>query len=560
MISWIQRSFQHHFRAIFFVLLAVTIVSFIVTIGATPGVGRADRQVVVHDFFGYNLGSQSDVQRMIGDARISADLESGYSGLTEDQIRDYAYRRVAALYLADTLHLPPASSSDLVGFIQGLPAFAGPNGQFDPARYASFRDSVRLGGGVSEGDITRVMLDDMRMDRVQRILDGPGYVLPGDVKDELDRSDTRWTLGVVAVDYASYRPAIEPTEQQIAKYYQDNSFRYQIPPRVSADYIEFPASEYLSGVSVTEPEIRAFYDANPAAYQPKTPAAKAGAPKIAPPSPDAVYAAAHARVEEDLKLERARNAAAKDASDLAVELYNDKVAEGPALDAVLASRKLTAKPLAPFTHDAGPAELGGSPEISDAAFQLNAGRYFSDALEIPKGAVLLLWKETLPVRQPPLAEVRSKVVADYIENERREDFIAFGSTLRSQLQAALKAGEPLAKAVSEAEARDSVKITYSTPASFTLSQPPADLSDSVSGALEHLDKGQISDMVATADTGYLVYAQDKKPPVLDPAKNPRVLQIRSELAAASARFSAAAYLTQMVADELKRSGTDANVN
>jgi len=33
MISWIQRSFQHHFRMVFGVLLAVTIISFIFTIG-----------------------------------------------------------------------------------------------------------------------------------------------------------------------------------------------------------------------------------------------------------------------------------------------------------------------------------------------------------------------------------------------------------------------------------------------------------------------------------------------------------------------------------------------
>ena len=39
MISWIQRYFQHHFRTIFTVLLGVTIISFIFTIGAAPGLG-----------------------------------------------------------------------------------------------------------------------------------------------------------------------------------------------------------------------------------------------------------------------------------------------------------------------------------------------------------------------------------------------------------------------------------------------------------------------------------------------------------------------------------------
>ncbi len=72
MIYWIQRTFQNHFKAVFMVLLSVTIVSFIVTIGATPGIGRADRRVVDNNFFGHNLSSQADLERLLSDARISA--------------------------------------------------------------------------------------------------------------------------------------------------------------------------------------------------------------------------------------------------------------------------------------------------------------------------------------------------------------------------------------------------------------------------------------------------------------------------------------------------------
>jgi len=50
MISWIQRYFQHHFKTIFAVLLAVTIISFIFTIGASPGIGRGDRRVIDRQF------------------------------------------------------------------------------------------------------------------------------------------------------------------------------------------------------------------------------------------------------------------------------------------------------------------------------------------------------------------------------------------------------------------------------------------------------------------------------------------------------------------------------
>src|SRR5262245_56385946 len=75
MISWIQKYFQHHFKTVFAILLAVTIVSFIMTIGAAPGIGRADRRAIDRNFFGYNLNRADDQHRLGGDASISADLQ-----------------------------------------------------------------------------------------------------------------------------------------------------------------------------------------------------------------------------------------------------------------------------------------------------------------------------------------------------------------------------------------------------------------------------------------------------------------------------------------------------
>lgn len=550
MISWIQRTFQQHFKAVFFVLLAVTIISFIITIGATPGIGRADRRAIQSDFFGHNLGSQADLQQMLEDAQISAELQLGYAGLGEDQLRNYALERAAALHLADAMRVPAATPEQLTAYIQGLRLFAGRDGRFDPEHYASFRDSLQRGLGPPEGEVSRVMLDDVRIGEVQRLLDGPGYVLPFDVREEMSQANTRWTLGVATVDYASYRPPIQPGEAQLARFYAENAFRYKVQPRVVAGYVDFPASDYLRSVSLTEADVRAYYDAHAASYAPKAPAA--GAPKIAVSTPDARYEAARARAEADLRLERAGNLAAQAAADLTVAIYEGKVAQGPALAEFLASRHLSEKALAPFTHAAGPAEFGGSSQIADAAFQLTADRYYSDALQVPSGAIVLLRKETLPAYQPPLAAVRAKVVADDVESIRREDFIALGRTLREELGRKLRAGEPLARAAAELAAQTSVKIAVKQLGPFTLLQPPADLTEPVQGALQGLAKGQVSNMVATADTGYLVYAQDKQAPDMDPLKNPQVEQTRIALAAVVSRFASSDTLSQLVAEGLKR--------
>jgi peptidyl-prolyl cis-trans isomerase D len=561
MISWIQRTFQHHFKLVFGILLAVTIISFIMTIGAAPGIGRAgDRRAATRDFFGRNLGSQGDAQRIMDDAAISVEFQlGGLGGLQEDQLRNYGLQRVAALNLADSLGIPVPGPQEFTDYIKSLRIFAGQNGQFDPQRYDAFRASLKAGARASEGDAVRVVSDDIRIRKVQQLLDGPGYVLPGDVKDELLHQDTLWTIGVATVDYASFKPEIDPTDADLTKYYQANGFRYQIPPRVVAGYVDFPAASYLPGVTVTDAQVRSYYDANPARFpDPKAPAAGAPAKDAKDkPGPDAAFAAVRPQVEAALRLEDARRLATKAASDFAFALYQDKVAAGAPFDAYLAAHKLSLKTLAPFTEEAGPAEFGGSHDVAEAAFKLSADRYYSEAVPTPDGSAVLVWKETQPSRQPLLIEVQGKVRADYIESERRQRFVALGGTMRTDIEGRLKAGDDFAKAAAAAAAGSSVKVEVKMLPAFSLRSPPADVSDTVTGTLARLDKGQVSDMAIADDKGLIVYAAGKTAPDLS-EKNPRFAEVRGQIASYEARMGSGAFLDQIVSEELKRTEPQKN--
>ena len=519
MISWIQRSFQHHFKYIFALILGATIISFVVTIGAQGGIGKADHTVATRDFFGHNLGSPSvptaDYMQIVNNARLSAELQIG-SGIDDEQLSSYALQRVAALHFADELHLPAATPTEMEGFIRNLRIFADDKGQFDPAKYATFRENLSR-AGITEATVAQVLAEDIRIDRVQHLLDGPGYVLPDDVHDQLVHMDTTWTVGLATVDYASFHPAIQPTDDALAKFYAENALRYQIPAQLVAGYVDFPSAPHLAGVTVTDAQVRAFYDADPSRFPSKTkaPPAAAGAKAPALPpqeSPDAAFASVKSDVAATLRLERARRAALKDASDFAYGLYQDKVAAGAPFDAYLAGHGLALKPLAPFAQDAGPAELGNLTDIGSVAFKLDADHYFSEAVPTTSGGAVLVWKGLQPSRKPALAEVRAKVAADYYEEQRRQQFVALGQALKAQLQKQVKAGDDFAKAAGAAAAGLGVKVETKVLPAFTLVKPPTGLDDNVAAGMEHLQKGTVSDMVAAADKGYLVYAIDRKEP------------------------------------------------
>jgi peptidyl-prolyl cis-trans isomerase D len=547
MISWIQRTFQRHFRLVFAFLLFVIAVPLIAIFNPGSGFGRADHKVISRPFFGLNLASQDDQQRLVGDATLSVNLQVGYMGLESNQLQDYALQRRASLYLADQLHVPAPSATELAAFLKTMRAFAAEDGQFDAKRYTSFRDSLKTNARLTEAMVGRVLADDWRANQVQKLLGGPGYVQPGDVKSQLIRADASWTLAVATADYASFDPGIKPTDADLAKFFDENTFRYEIPPRVRASYAGFSTADFLGEVKVTDDEAKAYYDANPGRF-PKPAAAKDAKDLKVDAAAD--FAAVRPQVIAALSAERAQRLAVKAASDFAYALYEGKVAVGPALDAALIARKLTLKPLTPFTQETGPAELGSSPEIAAETFKLGPDRYFSDALNTPTGAAVLFWQETLPARKPLLAEVRERVAADFVENGKRLRFVELGKTLHAQIESRLKAGTPFDQAAAAA-AGSALKLEAKTFAPFTLRQPPPDADSSILESLDHLDKGQVSDLIITKDKGYFVYVADKKLPELTDS-NPQYSATKAQLAAYSARLNANAYLSELVAQELKK--------
>jgi peptidyl-prolyl cis-trans isomerase D len=548
MISWIQRTFQHHFRLIFAVLLVGMVIPFIFTIGSTPGIGRPDHKTADRDFFGHNLLSRDDNTQLVSDTRISAELQYGTEA-TPDQIQYYMLQRVASKHLADQLHLPDPTAADITTFIKTLRMFAGSDGQFDVARYDAFRSSFKAGSAITEGDIARVISDDVRMIRLQKLIAGPGFVLPADVKEILQKGDTTWTLSTITADYAGFEPGLTVSDAELTKFFSDNVFRYTVAPRVSVDAVQFPLTQYVAQVSATDQEVRAFYDSNPARF-PK-PAAAKGATVATDPSKD--FDAVQAQVRSALVVEKARQLAVKAASDLAFALYEGKVTRD-SVASFLSSHNLKPDSVAPFAADAGPAEFGGDKQIASAAFELSAERFYSEGLPSPSGAVVLVWKELLPSREPALAEIREKVVADAVDNKRRIAFVEFGRTLKAGILRRMKEGTAFETAALEAASPVRVAVKSFPP--FTLRAQPKDLDPSVLGSLENLDKGGISDMEATADKGVLVYAADKKLPVVNET-NPLYAQTKARLADTFARTVTTSDMREIVDNELKRTETAA---
>jgi peptidyl-prolyl cis-trans isomerase D len=546
MISWIQKYFQHHFRVIFAVLLGVIIISFIFTIGAGPGIGRAERSSANRPFFGHNLASEAEM--------AVAQRETQLSSVLHQQNGNPLFR-LSALALADQLHLPGPSETEFKDFIKTLPVFADEKGQFDANNYNRFQTEIRKSNMYPEALVHHVLQDDYRIGRVVALLGGPGYVQPHEVKAQLERFETTWTLGVATIDFKAFNPAITPSEADLAKFFADNATRYEIQPQVSVRMAEFSAVDFLDKVKGSEEELKAYYDANPGRFT--KPEEKADGKKPAAPAKPADFASVRLQVELAFNIERATRLATKAASDFSLELYNKKINPGtPAFEELLVSRKIKLKDLAPFSQDEPPLELARSPEAAAEAFKLSKDRLFSDAISLTTGSAVLFWQDNLPARQPQFVEVKAKVSADFIEQEKQRRFTVLGKTIRSQLEARLKAGDTFDKAVTTVATATTTELQGKTLAPFTLRQRPQDLDYSIFGALESLKKGEVSEMSTSQQgKGQLVYSADKKAPDSSET-NPQYKFYQFQIAQATATRNSAEYLRELSDAELAKSMPD----
>mgnify|MGYP006140485829 FL=1 len=548
MISWIQTTFQRHFRFLFFGLLVVLIISFVFTIGA-PGIGSAEREIQARTYFDLNLSSPEDQGKLYIDANLSIALQAGFQNIPQAQMQEFALERYAALYLADQINLPGPTEVELVEFIHEIRAFMGPTGEFDATSYASFRDNLKLSGQFTEADVDRVLRNDYRVREVQELLGGPGYVTGDEVDFQLARTDTTWSADVARIDYTTYAPTIEPSDDELQTYFEENAFRYDSAPQVRVSYIEFPATRYLAQIQLTEENIRAYYEANPARFPRAETATDTGTPEISVNDPDIDFLAVRDQVSAALRYEQARRFSVEAAADLTVALF-DSAPAPEAIETFVASQGDTLRSADPFDRASPPAFLNTAPQLVGTAFTLSADRRVSDPLPTAAGAVVLIWEESIPSAPSLYIAVTDAVRTDYVESQKRQRFVDLGRNLSESLAEQVASGKSFADAVNALDNLEGATATVESHADFTRADPPEAFPRVSLGSLEGLSSGDVSEMVLSGEEGLLTHAVSRIAPALG-TTDTRYVELKDQLGQLNSATTASGIMRTLISAQLE---------
>lgn len=507
MFTWLQTHIQKHHKIIFGIILVVVIISFVFTIGNFGGFGNpTNPNAGPRDFYGFNMNSARDVQALERWTTISLALES--QRITDQSVSYGVMQRAVMLNLVAQLQIPEPTQEQFQAFVSERPAFQDwRTGQFSQEMYTQFVDSFKNNPNMTEDTLITALAQDYRIDQVAQALGGPGYVMPYFAVEEIKRRDTKWWVEIARMDAADFAPGLTINEEVLRPFYEEHKARYETQPEIIAEYVSFPASDFISKVAEpTEGELSAVYNQNRA----KWPKNEEGATKPLAEIKDQVIA----KYKED----KAQELALTEANKLAVALYDTtyeaaRKGEDPKsvpLDALFAEFKVKAQELPPFS--ASKLDVGGviPPAGLEQVLALDDNRFYTDGIKTPEGAAVVLVKETGATRIPEMQEVYGQVVADYTQYERLRQFDLKARDAEVELQAAVDGGKDF-KAAAEA-----LGFKVQTFDDFGVLQKPEGIDNFELSALSEMQEGEVSNLEEFNDVGTIIYVKKTDIPEVSP--------------------------------------------
>lgn len=504
MISWIQEVLIKNGKVIFSLLLIVIIFAFVIAF--TPGQGGFGNTGGSTElgYYGNNLASRKEVGPIQDRTLMSLQLDD-QSNISQEQFQVAYYQRMAFLYYADQLGIPEPNDDEIQQQLREKPAFNDTEGNFDPDALASFLDGLETNPNLSQDTLTATLVEDYRIDRLQKALAGPGFALPFEAAQQNAFQRTRFSADVATIDLSGFEPEIDATEENLRAFYDEAPRNYEEPEKVEVSIIKFSQGDFTEEAGQpTEAEIAAWWERNKARFT--KPAAVPGDAPVPPTLEDhraeAVLGAA---------AEKGKPYALAAAEEFAYALYRAETPIVPGTDAfneLVSKHKGNIVDVPPFSQDRPPFRAGITGREMAKAFELNEQSFYSQIpLSARDGAGILIYKGKVEPTIPPYEEVAERVKTDYENDARDKALLELEEAIKAQLTEAMDAGKTLAEA---AETVETAEVSVESFESFTLFETPEGFDRSLAFSLMNMEVGSFGELNEAGDTGTMLYLSGKE--------------------------------------------------
>ncbi|MCC7519658.1 MAG: peptidyl-prolyl cis-trans isomerase [Verrucomicrobiae bacterium] len=499
MITHFQRVIHRHGRWIFGILLGIIIVAFVLWDYAGVQHRTGPHAAAASRLYGRRI-SPRDLDVAMRLTLLNLLMMSGREVRMNDRARalveEQTLQRLALVEKARRMGLAVSDAEVLETARQWFSK----DGQFNPSAYAQFVSEVLAPRRLSEGDFEEMARETLLLRKLFALVGSSAKVTDGEAVAFTKENLERISAVVCRFDAAEFLAESKPTEAQVADFYAKHPDLFRTPERVRAAYVLFPIEP--EKIAPTDAELAEVYEASRAVLT--TPDGR-----VRPMS----EVADALRIQ--VKRRKAREAAAKRATELTVKLVPEPGKEPPSFEALVRAEGLVLKETGFMTPQELPSGIK-APEFAAAAHALGPENSISDPVPLGETAFAVIkFLERQPSVLPSLENVRDAVrgacAAELAVTRARE----VGARKRAELQAALDEGKPFL-ATTAALGLKPIPL----PVFSALETPPRDRGEAlVRRAAILLPAGGVGDFIPSSTGGFFVHVLSRQPVKSDEVAN-----------------------------------------
>jgi SurA N-terminal domain/PPIC-type PPIASE domain len=234
-------------RVLLIFITVVTIVTFVIFLNPTTR-SRFGGQAVIGNVNGKPV-TVEDVQKLGNTLRLgySLGLPGFYELLraTDARTRDeetlgFAWNLLVLRDEAKALQVEPSDSS-IRDAEKALPPFQ-TDGKFDPNKYRQFVTAVGV-QGFTPADIDGVVADNLKIEKIVDLISGASRVPESALRRQYELANNKMNLAVLAFKAADYKDNHDFPDAAVNSYYQDHSFRYELPEKRKIEFVAFTLTD-----------------------------------------------------------------------------------------------------------------------------------------------------------------------------------------------------------------------------------------------------------------------------------------------------------------------------
>jgi hypothetical protein len=386
---------------------------------------------------------------------------------------------------------------EISAYLKSLRVFAGPDSQFNPETYRNFIEKGMGRLGLTEKDLRELASDVLASKKINAIV-GSGLSVDRDaVANNLALEKQQISGEVAKLELAPYEEKIQPTDEEIKKYWETISDSFTTEPRRKFTYIiatpNLPAEPKVDEAAESIADATASEDVKKAAAKKKEDAKAKRAAEFA-----------EERRKKQLELDSL-------VDDFTYQLEQQK---GSGFEDLAKQNKWEVKTSEFFSRTTAPKELDVALRASSKGSKLAEELFHIEPTSDPVSKIsqpIAVGENQWVVarldgeeksRPKTYEEARADARAQYISEKASEALKAAASEASTKIKSALAAGKSFAEAAKEAGIAETKAFSAITSSSKpdTATQPA-----NLFNASHTTDPGALADVITESDRAFIVF-------------------------------------------------------